>query len=132
MSLCFAGSSCGGVGLGAAIGGALPDSSFTASTYSIGLRPSYGRLDGPSGWCSAGRPDDEYLQVDLGSVFEVCSVATQGYNFAYWVTNYQISYSEDGVNYVTVTEGGDDKVCLDWSFWQSQANVRPSGTQSNL
>ena len=96
--------------LGAAIGGALPKSSFSASSFFATTEAFEGRLNGDSSWC-AEETDNQYLEVDLGSVGWVCSLATQGYSFgSYWVTKYQISYSDDGINWLTVKEDGNKKV----------------------
>ena len=42
--------------------------------------PSYGRLNGTrgDGWCAEKNDDNQWLQVDLGKIIEICAVATQG------------------------------------------------------
>ena len=61
--------------------------------------PAYGRLNGDrgDGWCAkeADRNDD-WLQVDLGEMIEVCALATQGdRNGNEWTTAFKLSYSTD-------------------------------------
>ena len=71
-----------------------------SSQYGDGYQAAYGRLNGNrgDGWCAekANRNDD-WLQVDLGTTFQVCAVATQGdRNGNEWVTDFKMSYSSDG------------------------------------
>ncbi|KAL9982451.1 hypothetical protein ACROYT_G004494 [Oculina patagonica] len=79
----------------------IPDSHMTASSqYSDIYQPAYGRLNGDrgDGWCAkeANRNDD-WLQVDLGTTFQVCAVASQGNRIGInWVTDFKLSYSLDG------------------------------------
>ena len=101
--------------LGAASGGALPESSFSASSsISFFLRPARGRLNGETAWCSSGSPNgNDFLQVDLGTVSQVCAVATQGHNSAFQlITSYQLQYSLDGISWSTVMEDGKNKVAV--------------------
>ena len=49
-----------------------------SSSYSNSYQPVYGRLNAVDGWCAKTNGSDEYLQVDLGQLYEVCGVATQG------------------------------------------------------
>ena len=66
------------------------------------LPSSYGRLNGNrgDGWCAEINDRDQWLQVDLGKVIEVCAVATQGdINGNEWVIDFKLAYSksyEDG------------------------------------
>ena len=83
---------------------------MTASTYyTSSYQPAYGRLhyNEGDGWCTRtpGR-NDEWLQVDLGKLFEVCGVATQGDRGSYdgraeWVTAFKLSYTQDGKYWTT-------------------------------
>ena len=83
---------------------------MTASTYrSLYHKPAYGRLNfnKADGWCTrtADRNDDEWLQVDLGQLFELCGVAIQG-DSQYigddeWVTEFKMFYSQDGNTWTT-------------------------------
>ena len=59
--------------------------------------PSYGRLYGTrgDGWCAEINDSDQWLQVDLGKVTEVCAVATQGdINGNEWVIDFKLAYSK--------------------------------------
>ena len=102
--------------LGAAYGGKLPDSSFTAtSNYNDPrYRIKNGRLHNRQfGWCPAtttNTPHD-YLQVDLGAVYQVCAVATQGNpNGNEWTKTFKLKFSFDGSNWRMYQEKGADKV----------------------
>ncbi|XP_078361829.1 uncharacterized protein LOC144646163 isoform X3 [Oculina patagonica] len=79
----------------------IPDHQMTASSqYGDGYQPAYGRLNGDrgDGWCAKeSARDDDWLQVDLGTTFQVCAVASQGdRNGNEWVTDFKVSYSSDG------------------------------------
>jgi len=85
----------------------IPDDKITASSqFSSGFQPAYGRLHGTRGsgcWCArqAGRTDD-WLQVDIGKIIQVCGVATQGErNGNEWVTDFKLLYSSDGKKWRT-------------------------------
>ena len=59
--------------------------------------PSYGRLNGTrgDGWCAEINDKDQWLQVDLGKVIEVCAVATQGdINGNEWVIDFKLAHSK--------------------------------------
>ena len=94
---------CSDVPLGAAYGGLLPVSSFSASNSSF-CSPSQGRLNGLSAWCAIITAEkDEYLQVDLGIRAKVCGVGTQGcgprlqlHDAWGFVRSYNLSYSKNG------------------------------------
>jgi len=79
----------------------IPDAQMTASSYhSAKFQPAYGRLNGKrgDGWCAGtSSGNDEWLQVDLGKLYTVCAVATQGdINGNEWVTEFKLSFSVDG------------------------------------
>ncbi|KAL9980070.1 hypothetical protein ACROYT_G008611 [Oculina patagonica] len=79
----------------------IPDNHMTASSqYGDGYQPAYGRLIGDrgDGWCAKeSARDDDWLQVDLGTTFQVCAIASQGdRNGNEWVTDFKLSYSSDG------------------------------------
>lgn len=100
--------------IGLASGGAIPDSSFTASTfYSNVYKPSYGRLNGSGrGWApkTTTNPAD-YLQIDLLQNYVICAVATQGANgIDEWTKNYKIQLSLDGTTFFTYKENNIDRV----------------------
>ena len=102
--------------IGLATGGAIPDSSFTASSYyDSRYQPSYGRLHGNNrGWApkTTTNPAD-FLQVDLLYEYIICAVATQGANgINEWTTKYKIQLSLDGITFFTYKENNIDKVGL--------------------
>ena len=54
---------------------------------------------------------DQWLQVDLGQISKITRVATQGRNDyqaggGQWVTEYQLQYRGDGVNFRSYSEEG--------------------------
>ncbi|KAL9973277.1 hypothetical protein ACROYT_G019707 [Oculina patagonica] len=78
----------------------IPDNRMTASSqYGDGYQPAYGRINGDrgDGWCAKeSARNDDWLQVDLGTTFLLCAVATQGdRNGNEWVTDFMLSYSLD-------------------------------------
>ena len=100
--------------IGLATGGAIPDSSFTASSYFDNrYKASYGRLNGNNrGWApkTRNKPTD-FLQIDLLDNYVICSVATQGANgINEWTTNYKIQLSLDGITFFTYKENNIAKV----------------------
>ena len=99
--------------LGAMYGGGIPDSSFSAtSTVNNIFLPKYGRLNGPHGsWILGIISPNQYLQIDLGGVYWVCGLATQGSGFNdYWITKYKISLSMDNITWKIYQWNGSDKV----------------------
>ncbi|KAL9954033.1 hypothetical protein ACROYT_G041521 [Oculina patagonica] len=81
----------------------IPDSFFRASTtYSYFFLPAYARINETRGagcWCAYYADDtpNDWLQVDLGKVIEVCGIATQGNEYnSNWVIDFKLSYSTTG------------------------------------
>ena len=72
-----------------------------------------GRLNytaGPS-WCASLSDSTPYIQVDLGSVYIICAVATQGNSRAdQWVRTYQVQYSANRSNWLIYQERGQNRV----------------------
>ena len=67
------------------------------SSHGFKALPSYGRLNGTrgDGWCAEKNDKDQWLQVDLGKIIEVCAVATQGdINGNEWVIDFKLAYSK--------------------------------------
>lgn len=91
--------------VGAAYGGTLPDSSFSASSDSgDDYSASKARLNGPSAWCSAdnSKPGD-YLQIELPTEMSVCAIETQGFgSFGVWVKRFTVAISPDGQEWETM------------------------------
>ena len=73
--------------------------------------PHYGRLHGNrgDGWCASTANGNDWLQVDLGNIFQLCGVATQGDgDFGFgdeWVTDFKLSYSSDENNWTIYEDG---------------------------
>ncbi len=107
----------------------------SASSYQHRLlMPSYTparAVDGKPGtrWASGNWDDDEWLQVDLGSVQQVARVALH-WESAY-ATGYEIEVSDDGMNWRTVwsTEGGNGGTDIDAFTPTSARYVRVHGTK---
>ena len=89
----------------------IPDSSMTAPSQYTSYYPYYGRLDMTGGyaWCPLTTSDKtDYLQVNLGALYSVCALATQGKD-GEWTTQYKVSLSRDEVS---------------WSFYQEDNKVK--------
>ena len=101
-------------GLGAAAGGKLPSSSFTASSSYAEFAPSNGRLNGPLAWCSLGDSvGQEFLQIHVPEAVEICAIAIQGTGYikgTEYVRDYYVKFSEDGNQWEEVEEDGQLKV----------------------
>lgn len=98
--------------------GAIPDENITASSSSGPAPPYLARLNGPMAWC-AGKADDCFLQVDLGSMHLLCAVATQGNpggNRDY-VKRYKLLSSTDGQNWDTYEENGNNIIDGNSNNW---------------
>ncbi len=86
--------------------GAIHDSAFSASSELSGKEAKLARLNNAAGWC-ASSASPQWLQVDLGRLFVVNAVATQGFgakNSSEIVKSYQISYSVDLTNFSLVED----------------------------
>lgn len=99
--------------IGVAEIGKIPDAKMTASSkLGSSYEPWFGRLNGNSGdgWCSkAAATNNEWLKVDLGKLYSVCAVATQGdRNGNEWVTAFKLSFSLDGTSW-NVYKGDTNK-----------------------
>ena len=95
---------------------AIPDGSFSASTYWSNIcRPSVGRLNLNSwGWLprTNNNPAD-YLQIDLLYDYVICAVATQGANGGdQCITKYMIQLSLNGTTFNIYRENNTEKVSL--------------------
>ena len=90
------------------------DQRFSASSSRSGKIPSHGRLNGASAWIPGTNSNiNDYLQIDLGSVYFVCGVAIQGNPAADdWTETYKIETSLDNVNWSFYAENGAVKVLL--------------------
>ena len=85
---------------------------FSASSTLSGRSPYDGRLKGTNAWIpTTNNNNNDFLQIDLGSLYFVCGVATQG-NPAdnHWTKTYKIKTSLDNVWGTFYSEGGSEKV----------------------
>ena len=81
---------------------------FNASTPASNGRLNY--TGGPS-WCASSTDSAPYLEVDLGSLYIICAVATRGNSQAdQWVKTYQIQFSEDKTTWTPYKEKGQNVV----------------------
>lgn len=93
---------------------------MTASSFYVDDKyndqPAYGRLHGNrgDGWCASKASGNDWLQVDLGKIFQLCAVATLGdrnYHHAdEWVTDFKLSYSSDENTWTNYTDANDIEV----------------------
>ena len=85
--------------------GNIPDSAITASSFANSYyRADQGRLQaqyesgGYGSWVAATSNNQQWFQVNFGSMTKVARVAIQGcLNAAQWVTKFTLAYSYDGV-----------------------------------
>ncbi|XP_078354936.1 uncharacterized protein LOC144639515, partial [Oculina patagonica] len=71
----------------------LPDKSFSASSSRFADEPYKGRLHGKGAWAPAFnyKDGDDFLQIDLGDIFVLCAVATQGHPLQdEWTKSYKL------------------------------------------
>lgn len=85
---------------------------MTASSYKNShYHPNRARVNRfiYDGWCTkTPSRSDQWLQVDLGKLYQVCGVATQGGEMndkGAWVTAFKLLYSQDGKHFVTYKDG---------------------------
>ena len=104
------------VPVGVASTSKIPDAKMKASTfYSEYHYPYYGRLNGSRGhgaWCTKTKTNrTDYLQVDMGNEYSVCSVATQGHkNHGARTTSYKLHFSSNAVTWNTYNENNAERV----------------------
>ena len=97
----------------------IPDARMTASSFhNTDYYPYYGRLHENrrrGAWCAkTNSVGTEYLQVDLGTVLDVCALATQGnQKEGQRTTTYKVHMSTDGINWNTYKEQSIEKVWKD-------------------
>ncbi|CAB4006030.1 Hypothetical predicted protein [Paramuricea clavata] len=99
------------VALGMELGSIL-DGQITASSMSEDgdFTPTYSRLNRPGGFKPTSTVTQQWLEVDFKVVTTVSSINTQGWD-GYWVTNFQMSYSNEENNFVKLKAvGGEDLV----------------------
>ena len=99
--------------------GVIPNNALSASSwYYVDHEPWLARLysrEGEGAWCARENDGAQYLQVDLGQVHIITSVATQGkyeisewaIRFRAWVTNFSLSFSDDQTTWANYVEHGN-------------------------
>ncbi|XP_022786853.1 lactadherin-like [Stylophora pistillata] len=93
---------------------AIPNGQVTASSeWDLNHAAIQGRLHyipppgKQGGWSARHNNANQWLQIDLGALFRVTGVATQGRsNYNQWVTKYKLQYSYDGVTFTYYMEAG--------------------------
>lgn len=101
--------------IGVRLGGTIKDHRITSSSNNgPESSPCMARLHGSLGWSPRTTTNDsDFLQIDLGSVYLLCGVATQGgREGSQWTSSYTIATSLDGSTWVSMKENHTDKVCL--------------------
>ena len=83
---------------------------FSASSSRLGDEPDRGRLNGEAAWSPSNNNDtDDYLQIDLGDMFFICAVATQGHPLRdEWTTSYKLLTFL--THWITYKENNTEKV----------------------
>lgn len=95
--------------------GVITDAQLSASSEwggNVSHSPRQGRLNFQmshnvaGGWCPHPSDSNPWLQVDFGNCTIVTGIATQGGNGSgyWWVTKYQLNYSDNGVAFKFYTE----------------------------
>ncbi|XP_031551983.1 uncharacterized protein LOC116289233 [Actinia tenebrosa] len=86
---------------------------MTSSTaYNSTTSPSKARLNYTAGssWCAAANDSSPYLQINLGSPYIICGIATQGDHMSdQWVQSYNMLTSNDGTAFTKYTENSQVK-----------------------
>ena len=113
----------------------IPDSHMTASSeYKTCFKPAFARLDRHrgDGWCSQwAKSNREWLQVDLGDIFQICGVASQG-DFSgdqEYVSAFKLSFSSNGNDWTYYKkDDGTDMVRMEekkqWSHVSGMGSSR--------
>ena len=95
--------------------GDIPDSSITASSYSThpdyDREPKYARLGGKKFWHNDGNDPEPWIQVDLGSSYNVTGLQTEGL-ISYWVKKIKVQVGMTIEDLSFIEDGqGQPKVC---------------------
>ena len=77
------------------VNGKILDTQLSASTELSGYPAPLGRLSGSSAWTGAASFD--WYQVDFIKHVKISSIKTQGDKSGYYVTEFKLSYSSNGV-----------------------------------
>mgnify|MGYP002804006028 CR=1 FL=1 len=82
-----------------------PDSSFSTSTSSESHSASRARASSGSSWCAPAMGENNYLQVDLGTLYRLDYLVTYGDSTERkWVATYKLEYTIDLHNWNTFSE----------------------------
>ncbi|XP_020914078.2 discoidin, CUB and LCCL domain-containing protein 1 [Exaiptasia diaphana] len=100
----------------------IPSHRFTASSYLPSFKPSLARLEGGYSWLTRAS-SNEYLQIDLGQIFRICAVLTQGSpRYDHWVKNYTLQYSHDNKLWETYQEWDGKRKEKTTKFFQANSD----------
>ena len=90
----------------------ISDQRFSAPSSIRCRNPSEGRLKGSNAWIPARNNDNnDFLQIDLESLYFICGVATQGNpNGNDGTKTYKIETSLNNVEWTFYSEDGSEKV----------------------
>ena len=96
--------------------GDIPDSSITASSYQThphyDREPKYARLGGSRFWYNDWNDLEPWIQVDLGSSYNVTGLQTEGYSNLYWVKKIKVQVGMTIEDLSFIEDGqGQPKVC---------------------
>ena len=82
-----------------------------SSEYNARYSARMGRLNRGTVWVSKYNNRNQWLQVDLGRSMKVTGIATQGHGTTHWwVTQYLVLHSQDGIAFATYREWSSHKV----------------------
>ena len=108
--------------------GRIPSSNISASSYlDRNFLPSYAKLFNKDrgGWCALKQDKNQFIQVDLGSVFTISGISTQGYqSYRDWVTSYKIVYKDENDVWKDYTIFGTAKVIFKKSMYMLPLKLR--------
>ena len=100
--------------IGLANSSIVPDKSFSASSVMDCRHAAYNaRLNGDKiGWSPSWNDiNTSYLQIDLGAMYAICAIATQGSSIKNkWVIRYFLLLSNSGNSWTYYHEDGKPKV----------------------
>ena len=75
----------------------ISDVTYEATSTDPGYSPSDAVLDNDRAWCTSQPPPNEYLEVYLGHLFDVCGIVIQGFtkdSGDFFTTNFSLSFSK--------------------------------------
>jgi len=102
------------------------DVKYQATSTDPGHSPSDAVLDNDRAWCTSQPPLDEYLEVSLGHLYDVCGIVIQGFqndSVNFLTTNYSLSFSK-GKPAWSFLLGNDNSIKVDKSIFYVLAMQR--------